>query len=123
MLLVCLLPVALMVPPYVPPSPLQSSTLPIFSRSRLQAISASLGIALGKRGRSYRGIAGAVVNFATALEDLAYTDNASVAREWCGSFKSVFNNAVVIVGNHDSGETNYGPMDVYNRNVPCPHQG
>lgn len=72
----------------------------------------------GETSKVVLAVAASGSDFAVALGDLAYTDSASNAQSWCGNFKSIYNNIVVVSGNHDSGESNYGPMDVYNQACP-----
>jgi len=70
----------------------------------------------GETGKVVSGIAGSGASFAIALGDLAYATNAS--KSWCSNFKRIYKDVVVIAGNHDSGPSNYGPMDVYNQACP-----
>ncbi len=54
-------------------------------------------------------------NFFLMLGDFSY-----VAKEqsWCNTFKSKFSNVELIVGNHDSGETSAGNINLYT--IYCP---
>src|SRR5712692_4024151 len=68
--------------------------------------------------------AGAVVSlvkatgpdFHLALGDLRYSS--LNAQTWCQNFKTQFNNMIFIGGNHESGESDYGPTDQFARYCP-----
>ncbi len=77
----------------------------------------------GETRKVVTAIAQASPNFAIALGDLAYNDSAAVAKSWCLNYKSIFQNVLVVAGNHESGESNKAPMDVYNEYCPFPNIG
>src|SRR2546428_956754 len=70
-------------------------------------------------------------DFHLALGDLRY--NTMSATTWCQTFKSSLNDVVLIVGNHDDGDTDPGPMNTFDYACPFsvlgvplisgPHQG
>src|SRR5213594_348639 len=68
--------------------------------------------------------AGAVVSlvkatgpdFHLALGDLRYSS--LNAQTWCQNFKTQFNNMIFIGGNHESGESDYGPTDQFAQYCP-----
>ncbi len=63
------------------------------------------------------GIASLNPDFAIALGDLAYT---TAEQSWCGVWKSIFPNVVLISGNHDSGESSSGNINNYVTYCPYP---
>ncbi len=54
-------------------------------------------------------------NFYVALGDLSYVGG---EQNWCNVFKSKFNNIELIAGNHDSGESSSGDINVYDQYCP-----
>jgi hypothetical protein len=57
--------------------------------------------------------------FFLALGDLAYGPNGtSLEQNWCSQFKASFNNAEIVTGNHDSGESKYGSILKYVKYCP-----
>lgn len=54
--------------------------------------------------------------FMIALGDLSYSSGTE--QSWCNYWKSRFNNILLIVGNHDSGESSGGNINTFNQYCP-----
>jgi hypothetical protein len=54
--------------------------------------------------------------FYLALGDLSYSSGSE--DEWCATFKSKFNDVELLAGNHDTGESSGGNIDLYRRYCP-----
>jgi hypothetical protein len=59
--------------------------------------------------------------FNIALGDFSYTPGGEAA--WCSTWQKTYKNLILITGNHDSGESNGGNVDVYRKQCPYPLQG
>ncbi len=55
-------------------------------------------------------------NFFVALGDLSYS--AGSEKSWCDTWKAKYQNIFLITGNHDSGESSGGNIDIYKQHCP-----
>ncbi|HEX8226856.1 MAG TPA: metallophosphoesterase [Candidatus Saccharimonadales bacterium] len=66
--------------------------------------------------RSMDMVAGSGSKFYIALGDMSYA--AGSEDNWCGTFKSKFNDVEILAGNHDTGESAGGNIDLYRQHCP-----